>query len=442
MKIRGLVVAALVFLILAGVLYWSSHHKPGEETAKASADTSPVILKLDQNTINKVELKKKDAEPIVLVKNDTGDWQITEPKSLRADPSTVSGVLSSLSSLNSDRLVEDKVSDLKRYGLDPPAVEADITEKGNKAQKLLFGDDTFSGSAVYAMLAGDPRLFSVSAYTKNGIDKSLNDLRDKRLLTLDSDKISRVELLRKNQDIEFGRTKDEWQILKPKPLRADNTQVDELVRKLTDARMDLSATSDKNIKNTASDFAKASPVATAKVTDQSGTQELQVRKNKDIYYAKSSVADGAYKVSSDVGQALDKNLDDFRNKKLFDFGFTDPNRVELHNGSKSYLLERNKEDWWSNGKKMDPESVESLISKLRDLSAAQFIDSGFVKPEIEATVTCDDGKRAEKISISKSGDHYIAKRENDSTLYELDASSVDNLLKRADDVKPVPAAIK
>jgi hypothetical protein len=439
MKIRGLTIAALVFLTLAGVLYWSNHHKPAEETAKASGDAAPVILKLDQTAIDKVELKKKDSEPILLAKSDSGTWQIAQPKTLRADQNTVSGLISSLSSLNSDRLIEDKASDLKRYGLEPPAVEADITEKDNKTQKILFGDDTPAGSAVYAMLAGDPRVFTVSSYTKNGVDKSLNDLRDKRLLTVDADKISRLELLRRNQDIEFGRNKDEWQILKPEPLRADNSQVDDVMRKLTDARMDLGATEDKN---TASEFAKATPLATAKVTDQSGTQELQIRKNKDTYYAKSSVVDGAYKVGSDLGQALDKGLDDFRNKKLFDFGFSNLNKIEVHNGAKAYLLERNKDDWWSNGKKMDAESVESLISKLRDLSATKFVDSGFGKPEVEATVTSDDGKRTEKIAIAKSGDHYIAKRENEPGLYEIESSSVEDLLKRADEVKPVAPSNK
>jgi hypothetical protein len=442
MKIHGLLVAALVFLVLTAILYWSNHHQPGGETAKASADIPPAILKLDQNAINKIELKKKDAEPILLAKNDSDFWQITEPKPLRADPNTVSEMLSSLSSLTSDRVIEEKPSDLKRYGLDPPTVEADITEKGNKTQKLLFGDETPAGSAVYAMLAGGSRVFTVSSYTKNGVDKSLNDLRDKRLLTVDSDKISRVELLKKNQDIEFDRNNDEWQILKPKPLRADNTQVADLVRKLSDARMELSATVDKDEKNTASEFAKATPVATAKVSDQSGTQELQIRKNKDTYYAKSSVVDGVYQVSSDVGQALDKSLDDFRNKKLFDFGFNAPNKVELHTGGNAYLLERKKEDWWSNGKKMDAESVESLISKLRDLSATKFGDSRLGKPDIKATVISDDGKRTENVSISKSGDHCLAKRDNDPTLYEIDASSVDDLLKRSEELKPAAGANK
>ena len=62
MKIRGLLIAALVFFILAGVLYWSNHRKPAEETAKASADAAPVILKLDQNAIANARLNNLEKD--------------------------------------------------------------------------------------------------------------------------------------------------------------------------------------------------------------------------------------------------------------------------------------------------------------------------------------------------------------------------------------------
>jgi Domain of unknown function (DUF4340) len=439
MKIHGLAIAALVLLILGGLLYWSEHHKPAE-TSKISADTPPSILKLDQSSITKLELKKKDAEPIQLTKASSGDWQITAPKPLRADQSTVSGILSSLSSLNSERLVEDKASDLKPFGLETPLVEVNITAKDNKSQKLLLGDDTPAGSGVYAALAGDPRVFTVASYTKTTVDKGLNDLRDKRLLTVAADKVSRVELARKNEDIEFGRNKDDWQILKPKPMRADNTQVADLVRELTDAKMDISGS---DAGDAAGAFAKAAPVATARVTDASGAQELQIRKikekDKETYYAKSSAVDGAYKVDSSVGKAVDKGLEDFRNKKLFDFGYNDPNKIELHNGSKAYFLTRGSggsQDWWSSGKKMDPDSVDTFISKLRDLAATKFPDLGFSNPAIDLYVATDDGKRTEKVLIAKSGDHYLAHRENEPALYQLDASGIDDLLKAADEIKP------
>jgi hypothetical protein len=266
------------------------------------------------------------------------------------------------------------------------------------------------------------------------LDKSLNDLRDKRLLTFDSDKLGRIELTAKKQTIEFGRNKDLWQILKPKPLRADQFLVQDLIRSLQDAKMDLASTGDE--KKSASAFNSGTVVATTKVTDLSGTQELQVRKNKDDYYAKSSAVAGIYKVMSSVGTSLDKSVDDFRNKKLFDFGFSDPEKIEIHDGGKRYSLSHSGSDWWSNGAKMDERSVSSLVGAIRDLSASKFPDNGFTTPVMDLTVTSDSGKRIEKILISKIGDRYVAKRENEPALYELTASSVTDLQNSAAAVKP------
>jgi len=252
---------------------------------------------------------------------------------------------------------------------------------------------------------------------------------------MNADQISRMELATKSHTIEFGRTSDGWQILKPQPLRADSVQVAELARTLTDARMDLSG-SDNGLSNVASVFAHAAPVATVRVTDPSGTQSLQVRKDKDTFYAKSSAVDGIYKVDASLAHDFDRGLDDFRNKKLFDFGYNEPAKVELHNGSKDYLLTKAGPDWMSNGKKLDAETVQSLVSQLRDLSANKFLESGFSSPVLTLTVTSGDGKRVEKVAIAKSADNYVARREADSTLYQLDASAVDGLQKAVDALKP------
>lgn len=431
MKNRGLLFAAAVLAALGGVLYWSNHHKPAE-TVQAAVDTPPKILSLNDSDVNRVELKKKDGAYLVLQKQD-GKWQITSPQQLRADDSAVSGMISSLSSLSSDRLVEDKADNLAQFGLSSPALEVDVSGK-NDTHKLLIGDDTPTGGGSYAKLESDPRIFTIASYTKSNIDKSVNDLRDKRLVTAEPDKVSRIDLNANGQQLEFGRNKDQWQILKPKPLRADSFAVDELVRKLTDAKMDL--TSDDQ-KKAASAFAAGKPVATAVLTTDSGNQELQVRKNKDDYYAKSSIVAGVYKVSTDVGEGLNKKLDDFRNKKLFEFGYTDPDRIEIRKDSKPYFLTKGNDDWWSgDGKKFDLASAEAVLDKLRDLQATKFVDSGFGTPILEAYISSNNGKRVEKVQISKSGTAYIAKRENDPSLYVLDSKAVDELQKAVSDLKP------
>jgi hypothetical protein len=436
MKLRGLITAIVVLAGLTGALYWSNRQKPAET---ASADAPPKILTLKQEDIAKIDLKKKGADELVLAKDSGGKWQITAPQPLSVEQSTVSPMLSSLSSLSSERLVEEKAGDLGQYGLSDPTLAATITEKNNKTHELLLGDQAPAGNAVYAKLDGDPRIFLIASYNKGNIDKSVNDLRDKRLLTVDADKISKVELIAKKEDIEFGRNKDGWQIVKPKPLRADGPQVEELVRSLTEARMDLSGVG-QDAKQIASAFASATPVATAKVTAESGTQEIQVRKNKDDYYAKSSVVEGVYKVAGTVGKGMDKGLEDFRNKKLFDFGFSDPNKIEIHDGAKSYFLTKGGEDWWNaSGKKLDPGGAQSVVDKIRELSASKFVESGFTTPVLELTVTSNDGKRVEKVQIARKDAAYIARREGEASLYEVDAQAVAGLEKAAEEMKAAAA---
>jgi hypothetical protein len=457
MRFRGLLVAVVLLVALGVGLYFSNKEKAAE-AARPSADTPPKILALTESDISKIVLKKKNAEPAVLEKANN-KWQITAPKPYTADQDTVNQLASSAANVSSDRVVEDKASNLSGYGLNAPSLEVDITGKGGKVSKLEIGDDAPTGNSSYAMLQGDPRVFTVASYVKSGLDKSVNDLRDKRLLTFDQDKLSRVELIAKKQDIEFGRDKDRWQIVKPRPLRAEGIQVDELLRKLKDGRMDP-ALSDDEAKKAAAAFASGTPVATVKLTDPSGTQQIEIRKstaagksaaadrsaagaNTSFYYAKSSVVPGVYKVTEELAMGVDKSLDDFRNKKLFDFGFNDPSKIEMHANGKFFGFTKGGDDWFSNGKKMDQTSLQSFLDKLRDLSASKFIDTGSLgAPAIDITVVSNSGKQTEKLLIAKQGTDYIAQRENEPALYGLDAKTVDELTQAASDVKPAPPPAK
>jgi hypothetical protein len=426
MKPTGLLVAVAVLAVLGGLVWWSN--KKQAAASKTSADTTTKLLSIPDDQFQEIKIKKLTGE-VQDLRRVNGKWQLAEPNQLSADPDTVGSMVSSLSSLNADKLIEDKATDLQPYGLHVPTLDITVVKKDGKSAELLIGDDTPTGSGAYAKLAGDPRVFTVAGYIKSSVDKTPNDLRDKRLLTFDSDKLTRVELQAKGTAVEFGKNnQNEWQILKPRPLRADGSQVDTLINKLKDAKMDLSGAQE----DTAKKFAAAAKVATAVVTDANGNQTLEVRKDKDKNcYARSSAVEGTYKVASDLADGLDKNLDDFRNKKLFDFGFSDPSKVEL----KAVTYAKSGDKWLAGSKAMDNTSVQNLIDKLRDLSAAKFAEKGAGEPVFEAKVTSNDGKRVEKVSITKQGNQYFAQRENEPSIYELDSKAVDDLQKAASDVK-------
>jgi hypothetical protein len=436
MRLRGLLIAAVLLAVLGGTLYWSNKVK-SREASKPLADTTPKLLSIPEDQFRKIEIRKTGTEgPTVLQKDQSDKWEITAPQKLPADQDALRSMVSTLSSLNSDRLIEEKASDLGAYGLASPSLQVTVTKKDGKSEQLLIGDDTPTGSGSFAKLQGDPRVFTIASYNKSSVDKTIKDLRDKRLLTFDSDKLLRVELTAKGQTVEFSKNaQNEWQILKPRPLRADSLQVEELIRKLKDAKMDTSA-SDEDAKKAVKTFSGGAQVAVVKVTDSSGTQEIQVRKDKDKNYAaKSSVVEGIYKVTSDLGDGLDKSLDDFRNKKLFDFGWNDPTRIEVRQGGAPVVYEKSGEKWMSASKQMDSTSMQTLVDKLRDLTSTKFVEKGFTTPILEVTVTSNEGKRVEKVAISKTGNDCFAKRENELTIYQLDPKVFEELQKALGGVK-------
>jgi hypothetical protein len=422
---KGLLAAVAALAVLAGGVYWSNKKK-AEDEKKPLPDAAPKILTIADDQFKEIKLAKKDADPVILSKV-SGTWEITQPKAMAADQDAVSALVNALASLGSDRLIEEKAGDLGGYGLTAPSETISITKKDGKTDTLLVGDDTPTQAGTFVKLANDSRVFTIPTYVKANLDKTPKDLRDKRLLTFNSDKLTRVTL----NAIEFGKSgTNEWQILKPKPMRADSAAVDEVVRKLKDAKLDPGV-SEEDARKLAAAFYGGIRVAVATTTDSGGTQTIEIRKDKDKnYFAKSSAVEGIHKVAAEIGDALAKSVDDFRNKKLFDFGFTEPGKVEI--GSTVFIKSGAK--WMSGGTQMDSQGVQAAIDKLRDLAATKFPETGGGEPFLTIAVTSD--KRVEKVNITKKGENFFAVREGEPAIYQVDGKAIDELQKAAASVKP------
>lgn len=442
MKQRNLLVAAVLLVALSGAVWWSKRHPEAAQSTDTNAPATTVkMLDVPDAQVQAITLKKKDGS-VVSVDRKDGKWSITQPQAYRTDQDAVTSLASALNPVTADSVVEDKTTDYAKYGLTTPSLTLIVKDKKGKSSQIEFGDDIPAGSLVYARLGTEPKVYAVSSSVKTSFDKTLNDLRDKRLLAFDTNNLSRVELTSSKGSVEFGKSNGtDWQILKPQPSRADNFQVEELLRKLTDAKMDLGNTSETAAKSQSA-FAAGQPVATAKVTDASGTQSLDVRKNKDDYYARSAMAGGVFKVSSDLGKELEKSAEEFRNKKVFDFGFSDPTKVELTGsiGEKTYV--HSGSDWKMGKQLMDPGTVQSFIDKVRDVAAVKFATTGFATPEFGIAVTSNDGKRVERVEFAKTANGYLARRGNEPALYELDAKTVNDIVDAAKSIKPVSTPAK
>ena len=244
--------------------------------------------------------------------------------------------------------------DLKQYGLADPSLKVDLTTKDGKSQRILLGDDTPTGNAVFASVGGDPRFSRLPVTTKTSSIRRASDLRDKRLFTVNFDKVSQVDFTAKKQSVEFGRSKDAWQILKPRPLRADNFSVEDLVRRLKDAKMDLSAyggcgrEEDRGcvLLRRHRSRPRKSRMPRARRRSKCARTRLTTTRNRAPSPAYTKLRT-IWEPGSTKGSTI------FATRSYFDFGFDDVSAVEMHDGSKAYSLVKGGADWWSNGKKMD-----------------------------------------------------------------------------------------
>jgi hypothetical protein len=440
MRLRGLLAALVVLLILGGAVYWSNKAKRAEE-AKPAVEAAPTVVAIPADQIQNIEIRRPGAEPLLLSKDGSGHWSMLSAPRWPVDQDAAMAIVNTVSYLASERLVEEKATDLASFGLSTPSVEIGIGLKDGKMRKVLVGDDTPTGGGCFGMVQGETKVYVLASYAKTSLDKTPRDLRDKRLLTFSADSLARVELTAKGQTVEFGKnSQNEWQIIRPRPMRADGGKVEELVQRLSDARMDAFI-SEEDDKKSISAFAAAAKVAVVRVSDAGGTQQLEVRRDKDEHlYARSSVISEAHRTTAVLAEALDKRLDDFRNRKLLDFGWSDPMKVEFRDGQRQAVYQKSGEKWMAGAKQMDAASVNALVDKLRDLSAAGFPDSGYTAPVIEASVTSNDGKRVERVLISRQGDKCFAKRDGEPAIYELDLKTVEDLQKVFAGVKEAPAS--
>jgi len=431
-QFRGLLIAAILLAALGGGVYWSnSTFKEGDSDKKSGSEpAAPKILAIPDAEIAQLEFRKKGQDSTMLKRTGNAAWEMTAPKQMRADVDAVIPIVNLLGSLGSESLVDEKTQDWATYGLKEPAMEVVITQKNGKTATLQLGDELPAGSSMYARVAGESKLYTLASYNRNSLDKTWKDLRDKRLLTVDSEKLSRIELAGKGVPFELGKNQaGEWQIVKPNAYRADNFSVETMSLKLKDAKLDEQLSDEAATKNVLA-FGSGALVGIAKLTDASGTQQLEIRKANDkdtvVYYAKSSAVEGVHKVGADLGAVLEKSLDEYRNKKLFDFGFSDPTKVDLKIDGVAKSYGKNGEKWFLDGKEMKPETVQNLIDKLRDLSAANFVANP-AKPTPSLEITVNDGKKTETVRVSGN----LAARGDEAYLYELAATAVVDLKQAA-----------
>lgn len=442
MKQKPLAVAAVILGLLGGAVWYTRENPPPDE------DAAPKLVDLEVESIRAMTLRRDTGEAIEVKRGEDDEWEFSGGLSIAADDSAVGLMASSLASLNADRVVSEQVIDWGPYGLDSPAIKVAYQNEDGGGE-VQFGRETPTGSGVFARLRDDPRLFTVYSYNRSSFDKSVFDLRDKRLLQLDEDTVSRMTIDTARGRLGFEREDGDWRIVEPLETRADDFTVGDLSRAIRTAEM--TEVLAEREPSPAHSFLR--PLATVTVTDGNGHHELVVASDGDSHYARSSSQEGVYEISSTLADSLDKELSDFRNKKLFDFGFANPARIEAWAGERAITIVRSEDAWTlesDGGRELEGEKVQTLLDRLRNLTATDFpSDSaaeqaryGLASAAIEAAITPEgEGAVAERVRLSSAETVAVyAAREGEPSTYQVEQAAAQNIERAIDDILRAPEA--
>ena len=226
MRYRSTLLYLFAAIILVSFYLYQTQKEEKEQTAKEEAR---VIFPVKVDQLRSLTLKR-EKETIRLEKTDAdSDWSIVAPIGAATDRMTLSRLQRSLAELKCERLISESATDLSEFGLDKPSLV--VSFRGEKEEEALtLGGQSPMGPSFYATVGNTRKVYLVSALQKQELEKSLYDLREKRILSLEMDKIDKVTIERRQGRWHLYRKEGRWHLEGDGEFRVDQKKVEVFVR--------------------------------------------------------------------------------------------------------------------------------------------------------------------------------------------------------------------
>lgn len=442
----------LVLLLAVGlgavVYYFDWRHANEEKPAKA---TSKPAFSVQASDIVSFTLSHpgQSADSAIRFERRNGAWQIVQPVETEAEQSTAQGIVDQLGSARVEQTEPGDADRRKAYGLDPAQVSVDFQLANGSKHTLLLGNTSFSGNSVYTIVDGGQNVALLPQSLSTSAGKSLDDLRDRAVLHMDSAGATSFNLKNSSGELAASKEKDQWKFTKPAASLAGQDSVETLLGAISNAKM-VSVASEKP-----QDLAKyglVNPAITFTAATGKGTPSTLLVGKKDggAYFARDPSRPTIFRINEDLYKKLSEKFGDLRDKRLVHMDAVDIQRLEIRDANGAIVLSRKKgnPDEWSfeapEDQKGKAATAWKILDPVSELKAEEVIDqpaanlrAQLATPAISAVVTDKSGKEL-KIRISKpAGDFVYAQASDSTSLYKLKKQVFEELnLKPADLVSP------
>ncbi len=410
MRPRNTIIVLVLFALVGGYAFIVANYSKRDEPKK--------LLAVKAGDIAKIELKYPDRE-LVLERKKGGDWELTKPIGSDADQFQANNLARAIADCEVVSTVEEKPTELEPFGLAKPKTIVTATTFDHKTlPSVLVGKQTPIGFNAYIKTSNSPAILLTTAAFPSGMNKTVNDLRNRDLMSFKLDDVKKLSVSRDGgPPVELERDGDKWKISKPNPYPADDTQVREALSTLVNAKAsDFVADAPSSVRQ----YGLEKPHVAAVITLKTGEQQSllfgfkQSEQGKDGIFVRRGERAPVYAVPAYVMSALNKSELDFRDRTIISFDPSAVGSIKVKNASGDFTLTRSSGGKWQvveAGKTSDADVavVERTLSQLRALKGNSIVADpmpsaqpfGLDIPAVEITLVGKDGKDIGVVKLAK-----------------------------------------
>lgn len=223
----------LLVLVVGALLLALKFYGGGDAGGPGTTSTEPAKLldSLGNANVERIEVELVTREACAFEQRDR-QWWMVDPLLDRASQSTIQNLIEVL--LANPKVPVEPSPDLatrSKLELEPPRARVTLkTGDAKKDLRLRVGANEPTGQACYVMVEGDPALYRTGANLTNVLRRSRQEWRDDRLAAGDAALVQKVTLERPGEPpLVFDRPGAEWRMLEPRPFRADDSLLSQLV---------------------------------------------------------------------------------------------------------------------------------------------------------------------------------------------------------------------
>jgi uncharacterized protein DUF4340 len=444
---KSFLILVILALGIGGYAYFvESKREPAGTAAK-----KPGVFTVDTEKIEEVEIKSASGDTTSLKKNGA-KWEITAPQKLDVDDTEISSVLSTLRTLEVQRTIDENPKSLAGFGLEPPRITVGFRAAGESGMhRLQVGNKTPTGGDLYARVEGQPKLFLISSYLEDSLNKNMFALRDKTLLKFAREDVDSLTIEpASGTALAFAKKGNDWRFTKPFDAKADVSATDGIIGRLAQTRMKSVAAADGTAELKKYGLDKPDVVATVGAGSTRATLAVGGKADDTSVYARDLSRPMVFTVDKTLVDDLKKKPEDLRKKDLFDFRSFSAAGLDVTTGGQTYTFGKEKAggkeqssavDQWKlqkpAPKDVDQTKMTDLLTTLSNLRADTFAEKPLAAGDtIEITARFGDAAapQTEKVTFRKSGSTVHAMLPGEGGAAVVPTADFDKVLALIKDV--------